>query len=150
MNHSPSGSLALRKAIIGFTNYKTAEGLTDRSVDSYRRALEQWVAYAGDVEVAQISKQDIEVIRIDREGGQPDCFVERHIFDDRVVLVYFRWGQVIDPEDRQAFKFLAVIQLGPAQESTDGLNDFLLAFQCQGWLDAANVFHERGGQSVRF
>jgi len=60
MNHSPSGSLALPKAIIGFTNDKTAEGLTDRSVDSYKRALEQWVAYAGDVEVSQISKQDIE------------------------------------------------------------------------------------------
>jgi hypothetical protein len=41
MNHSSSGSLALRKAIIGFSNYKTAEDLTDRSVDSYKRVLEQ-------------------------------------------------------------------------------------------------------------
>ncbi|MFA5874072.1 MAG: tyrosine-type recombinase/integrase [Anaerolineales bacterium] len=60
MNHSSSGSLALRKAIIGFSNHKTAEGLTERSVDSYKRDLEQWVAYAGDIEVAQITKQDIE------------------------------------------------------------------------------------------
>ena len=60
MNHRSSGSLPLPKAIIGFTNYKTAAGLTDRSVDSYRRALEQWVAYAGDIEVVQVTKQDIE------------------------------------------------------------------------------------------
>ena len=60
MNHSSSGSLTLRKAIIGFSNHKTAEGLTERSVDSYKRDLEKWVAYAGDVDVAQITKQDIE------------------------------------------------------------------------------------------
>jgi integrase/recombinase XerD len=60
MNHRSSGSLALRKAIIGFSNHKTAEGLTERSVDSYKRDLEQWAAYAGDIEVAQITKQDIE------------------------------------------------------------------------------------------
>jgi integrase/recombinase XerD len=60
MNHRSSGSLALRKAIIGFLNHKTAEGLTERSVDSYKRDLEQWAAYAGDVDVAQITKQNIE------------------------------------------------------------------------------------------
>ncbi len=37
MNHSSPGSLALNKTIIGFLNYKTAEGLTDRSVNSYKR-----------------------------------------------------------------------------------------------------------------
>jgi site-specific recombinase XerD len=60
MNHRSSGSLNLRKAIIGFSNHKTAEGLTERSVDSYKRDLEQWAAYAGELEVAQITKQDIE------------------------------------------------------------------------------------------
>lgn len=30
MNHSPSGSLGLKKAISGFLNYKTAEGLAHR------------------------------------------------------------------------------------------------------------------------
>ncbi len=60
MNHSPSGSLLLSKAIIGFSNYKTAEGLTDRSVDAYKRALEQWVTYTGDLAVAYITRQDIE------------------------------------------------------------------------------------------
>jgi hypothetical protein len=37
MNHSPSGSIALNKAILGFSNYKTAEGLSERTVDSYQR-----------------------------------------------------------------------------------------------------------------
>jgi integrase/recombinase XerD len=60
MNHRSSGSLTLRKAIIGFSNHKTAEGLTERSVDSYKRDLEQWATYAGELEVAQITKQDIE------------------------------------------------------------------------------------------
>jgi hypothetical protein len=60
MNHRSSGSLTLRKAIIGCSNHKTVEGLTERSVDSYKRDLEQWAAYAGDIEVAQITKQDIE------------------------------------------------------------------------------------------
>jgi integrase/recombinase XerD len=60
MNHSPSGSLALRKAIIGFSNYKTAEGLSERTVDSYQRILDQWAKYAGDVDVTRITRQDIE------------------------------------------------------------------------------------------
>jgi hypothetical protein len=34
MNHSPSGSLFLSKAIPGFINYKTAEGLALRTIDS--------------------------------------------------------------------------------------------------------------------
>ena len=42
MNRRPLNSLPLQKAITGFVNYKTAEGLSDRSVDSYRRILEHW------------------------------------------------------------------------------------------------------------
>jgi len=57
MNHSTSGQLALRKAIIGFTNFKTAEGQSERSVDSYKRDLEHWAAYARDKEVAQFTNR---------------------------------------------------------------------------------------------
>ena len=101
MNHSPSGSLALRKAIIGFTNYKTAEGLTDRSVDSYKRALEQWVAYAGDVEVSQISKQDIEdylfYLRTEyvphRFGGDTSALAPKTLRNVYVTLAsFFTWA----------------------------------------------------------
>ena len=59
MNHSSPGSLALNKAIIGFLNYKTAEGLTDRSVDSYKRVLEKWVEHTGEIEVGRITQQHV-------------------------------------------------------------------------------------------
>ena len=59
MNHRSSGSIPVSRAITGFVNYKTAEGLTIRSVDVYKRVLEQWVDHAGDNEVGQISHNDI-------------------------------------------------------------------------------------------
>jgi integrase/recombinase XerD len=59
MNHSSPGSLALHKAIIGFLNYKTAEGLTGRSVDSYKRLLEKWVEHTGEIEMGRITQQHV-------------------------------------------------------------------------------------------
>jgi integrase/recombinase XerD len=59
MNHRSSGSLVLTKAITGFINYKTAEGLTFRSVDSYRRALEQWAEHIGEIDTGCITHQSI-------------------------------------------------------------------------------------------
>ena len=58
-NRSPSNSLPLRKAIIGFLNFKTAAGLSQRSVDSYQRILEQWADYAGDKKVSQFTDHEI-------------------------------------------------------------------------------------------
>ncbi len=58
MNRSSSG-LNLVKCIDGFNKYKTAEGLSYRSVDSYNRALQKWVEYQGDVPISQISADDI-------------------------------------------------------------------------------------------
>ncbi|HLO28010.1 MAG TPA: tyrosine-type recombinase/integrase [Anaerolineales bacterium] len=58
-NRSPSNSLPLRKAIIGFLNFKTAEGLSQRSVASYQRILEQWADYAEDKKVSQFTDHDI-------------------------------------------------------------------------------------------
>jgi len=43
MNHTPSGSLFLSKAIQGFINYKIAEGLSQRTIDSYERLLNNWM-----------------------------------------------------------------------------------------------------------
>ena len=40
MNHSSSGSLVLSKAIQGFISFKSAEGLSDRTVDSKNRLLQ--------------------------------------------------------------------------------------------------------------
>ena len=58
-HRSPSNSLPLLTAIIGFVNYKTAQGLSQRSVDSYKRILEQWAEYAGNKKVAQFTDRDI-------------------------------------------------------------------------------------------
>ncbi len=55
MNHRPSGSLPVSKAIVGFLNFKTAEGLSDRTIDSYQRQLQKWLEYLGDKEVATIT-----------------------------------------------------------------------------------------------
>jgi len=59
LNHSISSSLLLRKAITGFLNYKTAEGLSDSSIDSYRRILDHWADYVGDRSIAQLTDHDI-------------------------------------------------------------------------------------------
>src|SRR5690349_13788685 len=56
---SPSNSLPLRAAITGFLNYKTAAGLSQRSVDSYKRILEQWADYAGNKKVNQLTDREI-------------------------------------------------------------------------------------------
>jgi len=39
MNYRSLGSLSLSKAIEGFLSFKSAEGLSDRTVDSYDRLL---------------------------------------------------------------------------------------------------------------
>jgi hypothetical protein len=49
--------LPLQKAITGFVNYKTAEGLSDRSIDSYKRILEHWAEFAGNKNVNVSFKQ---------------------------------------------------------------------------------------------
>jgi integrase/recombinase XerD len=59
MNHRSSGSLVLSKAITGFINYKTAEGLTFRSVDSYERVLERWAEHIGEIDIGRITHQSI-------------------------------------------------------------------------------------------
>ena len=70
MNRRSSNSLPLAKAITGFTNYKTAEGLSQTSIDSYERILGQWEEYSGNKHVAQFTDQDINsypvYMRLDR------------------------------------------------------------------------------------
>ena len=46
-------------AVIGFVNHKLAEGLTERSVNSYERLLNKWVEYEGDKGIAEIETADI-------------------------------------------------------------------------------------------
>ena len=46
-----SGPLPLSKALVGFTNAKLAEGLSQRTVDSYLEDLQKWVERTGDWEI---------------------------------------------------------------------------------------------------
>ena len=39
MKRRPSGSMTLSETVFGFVNHKFAEGLTERSVNSYERLL---------------------------------------------------------------------------------------------------------------
>lgn len=59
MNRNPSGSLVLSKALIGYLYFKTAEGLSDRSLESYERILKKWIQYCGHVEIVTITNKDI-------------------------------------------------------------------------------------------
>lgn len=59
MNRRPSGSMPLSKAIVGFVNHKHAEGLTERSVNSYERLLNKWIEYEGDKGIDEIQTGDI-------------------------------------------------------------------------------------------
>jgi hypothetical protein len=58
MNRRPPG-LLLSRCITGFLQYKMAEGLRPRTIDSYRRRLESWVAHAGDVQVESLTTRDL-------------------------------------------------------------------------------------------
>jgi len=60
MNHRSSGSLYLDKAIEGFLSFKSAEGLSDRTVDSYDRLLKKWLEQqVGEKDISKITVADI-------------------------------------------------------------------------------------------
>ncbi len=49
----------LSKAIAGFINYKNAEGLSARTIDSHERILAKWLEHIGDQELQNISSQEV-------------------------------------------------------------------------------------------
>ena len=52
-------SLSLSKAIDGFLKFKTAEGLSQRTITSYEFTLGHWLKYIGDREVSEIQSSDL-------------------------------------------------------------------------------------------
>ncbi len=60
MNRRPSGSLSLSKAIIGFLQYKTAEGLSPNTLHSYEHDLKLWLEYTTDIPVSKINSQTVQ------------------------------------------------------------------------------------------
>jgi integrase/recombinase XerD len=59
MNLHSSGSLVLSKAIEGFVSFKSAEGLSDRTVDSYDRLLRKWIDHVGNRDICKITTAEI-------------------------------------------------------------------------------------------
>ena len=52
-------SISLSKACDGFLKFKTAEGLSKRTIESYEYYLNQWINHIGDQKVANISSKDL-------------------------------------------------------------------------------------------
>lgn len=52
-------ALSISKAIDGFLKFKIAEGLSQRTVDSYEYYLNQWMNHIGDQDVAKIISSDL-------------------------------------------------------------------------------------------
>jgi integrase/recombinase XerD len=59
MNRRSSSTQLLEQSIKGFLYFKSAEGLTDRSLESYQRTLSQWAAHTGAVKITQITSREI-------------------------------------------------------------------------------------------
>jgi len=58
MNRRPP-SLITGKAIEGFLQYKTAEGLSHRTIESYQHDLKLWVEYTGEQYVSKVTTQQL-------------------------------------------------------------------------------------------
>ena len=58
MNRRPTG-LNVTKAITGFLQYKSAEGLSPVTVTGYDHDLKLWIEYQGDMDVAQVQTTHI-------------------------------------------------------------------------------------------
>ena len=119
MNHRPSGSMSISKAIVGFVNHKYAEGLTKQSIDSYERILNRWIDHMGNKYVDDISKEDIRMylswLRTDyqpiRFSGETHPLSPKTIRNIWVTLAsFFKWAsqefQIPNPmKDIRAPKF---------------------------------------------
>lgn len=58
MNRRPP-VLVISKAVVGFLQYKQAEGLSLRTVASYSSDLKLWLVFQEDVDVNKVSTQNI-------------------------------------------------------------------------------------------
>lgn len=58
MDQRPTG-LSVTKAITGFLQYKSAEGLAPVTVSGYERDLKLWIEYQGDMGVARVETRHI-------------------------------------------------------------------------------------------
>lgn len=103
MKHRSSGSMSLRKAVVGYVNHKLAEGLSTRSVDSYERILQKWIERTGDREISKVTTQEIKSylawLRTDykpvRFNGKTHPLSPKTIRNVWVTLAsFFKWANV--------------------------------------------------------
>jgi hypothetical protein len=59
MNHSSSGSLTLKQALLGFLQAKEAEALSPHTLYTYRRQLECWIDRVGDRPAGEATTQKL-------------------------------------------------------------------------------------------
>ncbi len=103
MKRRPSGSMPLSKAVVGFVNHKLAEGLTERSVNSYERLLNKWIEYEGDKGITEIETADIRKylawLRTEyvpqRYNGKTHKLSPKTLRNIRVTLAsFFKWASL--------------------------------------------------------
>jgi integrase/recombinase XerD len=58
MNHSSPG-LLISKSIDGFLKFKTAEGLSARTLVGYEHVLKHWLEYIGDQPISEVTSEDL-------------------------------------------------------------------------------------------
>ncbi|RME59146.1 hypothetical protein D6779_04985 [Candidatus Parcubacteria bacterium] len=103
MNRRSEGSMPISKAITGFVNYKMAEGLSRRTVDSYQRVLTKWIEHQGDKLLHEVTPNDIRSylswLRTDyqpkRKNGKTHPLSRKTIRNVWVTLAsFFRWASM--------------------------------------------------------
>jgi hypothetical protein len=92
MNCKPQG-LVISKAMVGFLQYKGAEGLAPVTVAGYERDLELWIENMGDIDVLKITPQHVlsfmNFVRMDykprRIAGDNSKRLARVMYSPRVI-----------------------------------------------------------------
>ena len=59
MSQSSKGSMPLSKALIGFLQFKEAEGNSLNTLANYKREIEMWVSHSGDLAVSSVTTEQV-------------------------------------------------------------------------------------------
>src|SRR5512140_607824 len=101
MNRRPSG-LAVSRALSGFLQYKSAEGVSPRTIIAYEHDLKLWLEHMGDLDVAEVRSEHIlsflSCLRTDYvprriAGDNSHKLTPKTIYNIYVSLAsFFRWA----------------------------------------------------------
>ena len=101
MNRRPSGSLLLSRAIQGFRQYKSAEGLSPSALRSYQDHLKLWLEHVGDIPFKQIDAHVVQEyfvwLRTEYQSrqiaGRPRPLAPKTIRNFHITLsAFFTWA----------------------------------------------------------